>query len=234
MALRKFTPDGSPNFLMITREGTKLALFEKQHGSENLLKVIALMLTKFSQSFNFAEGKNLNDTQISDLAVSLYEAGINDGFTIEDYAIFFERAKMNKYGKVFDRLDIGIVNEMLDNYFLERVSELAKANDVIQDEKKKSIIEVLANIEKGIEYHKKKVQELESEREFLNREYPDLIEAEKDLEAQRNKDRSAEIADLLAKLQKERDKAIAESLIGEDERRAERLARMRKRKWEKN
>lgn len=91
-------------------------------GVENVIFLVAVMIRNFCQQYNVS--KNMSQDQIEDLAGDLVLDFKDRGnqVRLEELAIFFDRAakgEFNQDGKslVFDRIDRGVIELMLDRYF---------------------------------------------------------------------------------------------------------------------
>ncbi len=69
--------------------------------------------------------------QIVSCAYDILSSSSEDFLSIEDLTLFFQGAKMGKYGKVYDRLDQQLIFEMLEVYRQERHEKYVS----IQEEK---------------------------------------------------------------------------------------------------
>lgn len=78
--------------------------------------VISILLKEVVEFFNV--GKTMNDTQVAmtcDIIIDNYPE-----YRLEDFKLCFRSAMALKYGKLFDRLDGGIIMEWLSRYTKER------------------------------------------------------------------------------------------------------------------
>lgn len=105
------------NFPLLVSEGTQLSVLSRNLGTTAIEVNVGLLITDFVHSFNVSQG--MNNDQIADLAAML----VSDYwfYTLEDFVVFFHRAKKSEFGKVFNRLDAAIIFEFLKVYDAERM-----------------------------------------------------------------------------------------------------------------
>lgn len=108
-------PGGSPDFLTVVKY-PMIKDVVKIQGHKPTLAVLSIMVKDFSASINVV--RNLNEDQVIEIAGMLLDEC--DNFRLEDYVMMFSLAKRGKLVKIFDRLDISVVTEMLDNYWKQR------------------------------------------------------------------------------------------------------------------
>lgn len=128
----------------IDNKGNKyhaLKTTKNEQNEELVIKYIVLLITQFNQYFNLPQGKFMNDIQIVDLAFSLYSDMILHGYSMNDFIIFFDGAKSQKYGKIFDRIDSSVILEMLDVYHLQREKKRIELEEIKESKMKKGIYE---------------------------------------------------------------------------------------------
>lgn len=134
-------PAGKPKFLEVIRYPTIEAMIH-EHGKQKMLKVIFLLVKDFSGSLNVV--RNFNEDQMLEAAAMLLDECGN--FRLEDYVMMFQMAKKGELLKVYDRLDIQVISEMLDVYWLKR----KRAAEGVQ-EKEAYHLENLGDNQKQIE-----------------------------------------------------------------------------------
>ena len=76
------------------------------------LDLIMFLLINVTEYYNI--GKTMNATQIEELAVILCENFRN--WTLSDFALCFKNAKVGTYGKIYDRIDGGVITEWCNKY----------------------------------------------------------------------------------------------------------------------
>ena len=105
----------SPDFRSFI-EYPKVTDLKKTYGDAEVMKVLFGLVHDFCRSINVI--RNMNETQMLEVADML----LNDpgNFRMEDYISFFKGCKRGRYGVIRDRLDIQMISDMLDDYWLER------------------------------------------------------------------------------------------------------------------
>jgi len=98
----------------------------KRENPEMLLKILVSFIMKF-QSYLNIESK-MNDDQVVFCADEL----INEywGYKLEDFQLFFKRASIGKYGKIYKRLAPITIFEMIEIYDNEKESELIRQHQI--------------------------------------------------------------------------------------------------------
>jgi hypothetical protein len=123
-----------------------IARMIKTEGEQDVTDALFILITELVNFYNI--GKTMSEAQISQ-TVEL----IKDCYTlfkISDFTLCFKRAKMGRYGKVYDRMDGQIILEWLDMYDKERDEEVAQlratqSQQSKQDLKEKQNLEWLLN-----------------------------------------------------------------------------------------
>jgi hypothetical protein len=102
--------------------GEQLSVLGKQD-KKVLLKALSMLITQLRQSLNV--GKNLDTLQVYECAALLAEKYWY--LRLEEFLYVFKQAKLGKYGKVYDRLDVQVISEWLHLYdTTERLAELER------------------------------------------------------------------------------------------------------------
>lgn len=174
----EYMRDNAPQFVKINNHGLKLHRLKSEIGDLGAGSILIVLITKFVRTFNVS--KNMDDDQILDLAMSLLDTGIVDGYTLEDYAVFFEKAKTGKYGKPFDYVDAGLINSMLDKYHQDRQSEIYRENIRIHENMKKGIYEDAESSEIHTTPARIKAIEEMAKRFYKSKEEMEMSEEEKE------------------------------------------------------
>jgi len=108
--------------------GEQLSLL-RQRDKPALLKALSLLITQLGSSFNV--GKNLDTLQVYECATLLIDKYWY--LRLEEFAYVFKQAKLGKYGKVYDRLDMQVISEWLNAYDTgERLAELERKHQLDQ------------------------------------------------------------------------------------------------------
>lgn len=110
-------PKGKPDLLGVVRF-PQIQELVKSEGKKTMLKVIFLLVKDFCGSMNFV--RNMNEDQMIEAASMLLEESGN--FRVEDYVMMFSMAKKGQFSdvKMYDRMDIQIIAQILDAYWLAR------------------------------------------------------------------------------------------------------------------
>lgn len=131
------TTTGSPNFAKIYNSGLPIKSVVEQDGLVNTYKIVNLMLNRFLQYFNLAI--KMSEDQVAEYACQIVDSSIIDGYTLEDFAVFFEKAKTGIYGVPKVAIDGAFINTMLDKYNLERQKSINEYRAKIEHNQKLGI-----------------------------------------------------------------------------------------------
>lgn len=131
------TTTGSPNFAKIYNSGLPIKSVVEQDGLVNTYKILNLMLNRFLQYFNLAI--KMSEDQVAEYACQMVDLSIIDGYTLEDFAVFFEKAKTGIYGVPKVSIDGAFINTMLDKYNLERQKSINEYRAKIEHNQKLGI-----------------------------------------------------------------------------------------------
>lgn len=118
-------PAGKPSFLEVVQY-PKISDLVQKNGTSVMLKVVFLMVKDFCNSLNVV--RNMNEGQMIESASMLLDEC--DNFRLEDYVMMFSLAKRGDLVKIYDRIDISVITQMMDEYYLRR----KRAGKVAQDE----------------------------------------------------------------------------------------------------
>lgn len=115
--------EGAANFPAILDKGLPLKNLQHSIGMADTVKLLTALIAQFVASFNVS--KNMNAQQIQDLAFTLldeYQSGsfYCPSYRLEDFAVFFERAKKGEFGRPFDYVDAALILEWLAKFDAER------------------------------------------------------------------------------------------------------------------
>jgi len=120
-------PAGKPKFLDVVKY-PKIEDLITQHGKTTIQKVVFLMVKDFAGAFNVV--RNLTEDQMIECAAMLLDEC--DNFRLEDYVMMFQMGKRGELVKVYDRIDISVITEMLDAYWGKRKLAAIQAEDEIE------------------------------------------------------------------------------------------------------
>lgn len=115
--------------------------------------LIVKILTDFQNSFNLI--RPMSEEQIVSCAFAIMESAHEDNLGMEDLVIFFEGAKMAKYGRILDRLDQQTIFELMEQYREARHGEYLRIN-----QEKQSYFKSLGPMDRGIDYIKEEEENL--------------------------------------------------------------------------
>jgi hypothetical protein len=103
----------------------------RQRDKPALLKALSLLITQLGNSFNV--GKNVDTLQVYECATLLAEKYWY--LRLEEFVYVFKQARLGKYGKVYDRLDVQVISEWLTTYDTgERLAEMERRRQVQQEQ----------------------------------------------------------------------------------------------------
>lgn len=124
---RRLMPEGKPNYLGVIRYPMIKELIDA-YGRKTIHKVLYLMVKDFCSSLNVV--RNMNQEQMLECAAILLDDCGN--FRLEDYTMMFSMGKRGHLIKIYDRLDISVITEMLDEYWRKR-NEMAERQYIEQN-----------------------------------------------------------------------------------------------------
>ena len=111
-------PGGSADFEGVIKY-PKISKMVEEIGKKKMLAILVLLVKDFCSSVNVV--RNMNEDQMIEAAAMLLEEC--DNFRLEDYFMMFSMAKKGKFKsevKIWDRMDIQIISEILDEYWKVR------------------------------------------------------------------------------------------------------------------
>lgn len=108
-------PAGEPKHLEVIKYPMVRTLISEQ-GRPRMLLMLSIMIRDFCSSVNVV--RNMNEDQIIEAAAMLLDECGN--FRLEDYTMMFALAKRGQLVKIYDRIDIQVINEILDKYWEQR------------------------------------------------------------------------------------------------------------------
>jgi hypothetical protein len=124
----RLMPQGKPTYTEVVNYAPIAALIAEK-GYQEMHMVVGLMLTDLNSALNVV--RPMNETQIQDAAhMMVDECG---DFRLEDYHMMFQMARRGQLVKIMDRLDINIISQMMDEYYLKRrlAGQLKQENEHI-------------------------------------------------------------------------------------------------------
>jgi hypothetical protein len=122
--VNQLMPAGKPDYLGMVKYPKISDLIQVQ-GEPRILLIISIMIRDFCASFNVV--RNMNEDQILESAVMLMtECG---NFRLEDYTMMFAMAKKGQLVKIYDRIDIEVITNILDKYWNTRKDAAIQAQE---------------------------------------------------------------------------------------------------------
>ena len=86
----------------------------EKYGQDKIVAVLSKAITRSFANLNLRVG--MNSDQVVELSLMLIEDSKDDHLAFEDIMLFLEGLQMNKYGKIYDRMDMATFFELLENY----------------------------------------------------------------------------------------------------------------------
>jgi hypothetical protein len=96
----------------------RLPALAKMYGNDKIAAVLSKAITKSLNNFNLRVA--MTPEQIADLSYALIDEAEQDQLAIQDILLFLEGMVKNKYGKVYDRMDMPTFFDMLEKYREQR------------------------------------------------------------------------------------------------------------------
>lgn len=123
-------PAGKPTYLEVVKY-PKIIDLAREHGKSVMIKVLFLLVKDFCGSLNVV--RNMNEDQMIECAAMLLDEC--DNFRLEDYVMMFKMAKQGQLIKIRDRVDLEVVSEIMDEYWLRR----RRAGQAYQEQEAKRV-----------------------------------------------------------------------------------------------
>jgi len=96
----------------------RLPALAKMYGNDKIAAVLSKAITRSLNNFNLRVA--MTPEQIADLSYALIDEAEQDQLAIQDILLFLEGMVKNKYGKVYDRMDMPTFFDMLEKYREQR------------------------------------------------------------------------------------------------------------------
>lgn len=124
LAIKQYSQDGEPAFdrLLSIPLTVRIPGLINEYGLKRAHRLLKTILQEFTWSVPLPKSAKLSETKISAVACDLILAAYDDHLAIEDFIVFFERAKKGKYGKFKGTLTHFSVMEKLNQYRTERTT----------------------------------------------------------------------------------------------------------------
>lgn len=130
---RELMPGGRANFLGVVNY-PKIKDLVTELGPQPMVKILFLLVKDFCSALNVVRNMN-EEQQIESASLLLDEC---DNFRLEDYVMMFQMAKRGELIKIYDRIDLEVINEILDAYWLRR----KKAAETFQESEVKKLDQI--------------------------------------------------------------------------------------------
>jgi hypothetical protein len=121
-------PQGKPQFLSVIKY-PKIQQLIQSKGKKIMLALAVTLVKDFCDSLNVV--RNMNQSQMLEAANMLLDEC--DNFRLEDYVMMFQMAKRGELADIRDRIDLQLIADMLDTYWLKRKE--AGEKQAIEEEK---------------------------------------------------------------------------------------------------
>jgi hypothetical protein len=123
-AVNELMPAGKPDFLSVVKY-PKISDLLKTEKQGDMLLYVSVLIRDFCSSMNVS--RSMNEDQIVEAAAMLLtECG---NFRLEDYTMMFAMAKRGQLVKIYERIDLSVITEMLDAYWQHRRDAAQQAQD---------------------------------------------------------------------------------------------------------
>ena len=106
--------------VILKHKPSSLNKLAKSQGVEKVIDLISLLLIDVLEWYNVKN--SMTDAQIIDASTMLYFEFKR--FNLYDIGLCFKRGKTGKYGKVYDRVDGGVLFEWLHKYDIDRTGNI--------------------------------------------------------------------------------------------------------------
>lgn len=115
LAINELMPEGNPDYISVCKY-EPIRNIVLRIGKKKMLALIVIIVKDFCASLNVV--RNMNEDQMIEAGAMLLEECGN--FRIEDYVIMFSMAKRGKLIKIYDRMDMQIITQIMDEYWIKR------------------------------------------------------------------------------------------------------------------
>lgn len=122
LALQRYSTANGANFeaLLSIPVCERIPSLISEYGLKRMHRLIKLMLFEFCYSITLPKSKKLTETKTAVAACDLILVAEEDHLSLEDLIVFFELAKIDKYGKFKSLLTHYAVMEKLEQFRYER------------------------------------------------------------------------------------------------------------------
>lgn len=136
MITNEFVINGKVHFAKVVQTGYPIKVMKNEFGIEKSVNFISVLISSLCNSFNVA--RNMTAEQILEYSYNLLKLisesfdPLDPAYRIEDIALFVEQAKTGRFGKVYNSLDVSVLEEWREIFDQERqifYSEWVKAKE---------------------------------------------------------------------------------------------------------
>ena len=106
--------------IILKHKPKSLQKIAKEQGNDKAIDQISILIIEVLEWFNVKN--TMSDTQILEVSFMIYNEFKR--FNLYDIGLCFKRGKTGKYGKVYDRIDGGILFEWLTRYDIDRTGNI--------------------------------------------------------------------------------------------------------------
>lgn len=106
-------PQGRPNFIN-AKQYPPIQRLIAENSKQTMMKVVFLMVKDLCDTVNVV--RSMNEDQMIEAAGMLLDECAH--FRLEDYAMMFAMGKRGQLVKIFDRIDLNIISQMMDEYWI--------------------------------------------------------------------------------------------------------------------
>lgn len=135
--ISELMPQGRAQYIL-ARPFPMISALIVEHGLQTMQSVIFALIKDFCSSLNIGKDGNMNEDQMIECAGFLLDECGN--FRLEDYLMMFAMAKRGDLVKVYNRMDIQVIAQMLDEYWQRRNSAGNKAQNAPVIDSKPNVI----------------------------------------------------------------------------------------------
>jgi hypothetical protein len=131
LVLQQYEKEGTIQYdlLFSIAPSDRIPALTLEYGKKRMYRLIVTLLREFCISIPLPKSKKLNDTRINVCACDLMISAEEEGLSMEDLILFFERTKKGIYGPIKKFLTHQIIREKLDIYLAERGDALYKISE---------------------------------------------------------------------------------------------------------
>ena len=115
MITNEFVINGKVHFAKVVQTGYPIKVMKNEFGIEKSVNFISVLISSLCNSFNVV--RNMTAEQILEYSYNLLKLTsesfdpLDPAYRIEDIALFVEQAKTGRFGKVYNSLDVSVLEE---------------------------------------------------------------------------------------------------------------------------